>query len=109
MNPRVKKVEVVDDYKLIITFINNQIKIFDVKPYLNDKFWSRLSNYEIFKNVKVSGGSITWLDEEIDFCPDEVYEKSVDIAKGVLQFTSQHHSVASGASSTTFRKDPRGS
>lgn len=76
MNPRVKSVTVIEDYKLEITFTNNEIRIFDVKPYLKDKFWSRLNNIDIFKSVNVMGGSITWLDEEIDFCPDEVYENS---------------------------------
>lgn len=79
MNPRVKKVEILDNYRLQLTFTNDKMKIFDVKPYLKDKFWSRLKNQEIFKGVKVAGGSIEWLDGEIDFCPDEVYEKSVSV------------------------------
>lgn len=78
MYPRVKSAKPLDDYTLLITFSNGENKIFDIKPYLEDKFWSRLKDKNIFNNVKVNCGSIEWLDE-IDFCPDEVYEKSQDV------------------------------
>lgn len=78
MYPRVKSVKPLEDYMLLITFTNEEVKVFDIKPYLDDKFWSRLKDKAIFKTVKVNCGSIEWLDE-IDFCPDEVYEKSTPI------------------------------
>lgn len=78
MNPKVKEVKVLEDYKLLITFVNGEKKIFDVSKYLNDNFWAGLKDKERFKNVRVSGGSIEWQTGE-DFCPDEVYEKSYSI------------------------------
>jgi hypothetical protein len=77
MNPRVVKAIPLENYELKLLFSNNEERIFDVKPYLDDKFWSRLKNEGLFKLVEVNGGSITWLNEDIDFCPDEVYENSV--------------------------------
>ena len=34
MRPRAINVKPLNDYKLLITFNNNETKIFDVKPYL---------------------------------------------------------------------------
>jgi hypothetical protein len=75
MNPRVQSAKPLDNYKVLLTFTNGEKKIFDIAPYLNDKFWSKLSDKGIFEMVKVNYGTIEWLGE-IDFCPDEVYEKS---------------------------------
>lgn len=75
MYPRVKKVEVLNDYKLLLTFTNDEKRIFDVSAYLEDEFWKALKDMNLFKNVKVAGGSIEW-DTGEDFCPDELYEKS---------------------------------
>ena len=35
MNPRVRDVKPNNDFTLTITFNNGEVKIFDVKPYLN--------------------------------------------------------------------------
>ncbi len=83
MNPKVKEVKPLEGYKLFLVFTNNEIGIFDVSQYLEDKFWSGLKDIEIFKTVKVSGGSIEW-SNGADFCPDEVYEKSNIIGREVV-------------------------
>ena len=43
MNPKVKEVKPLEGYKLLLVFTNNEIGIFDVSNYLDDKFWSGLS------------------------------------------------------------------
>jgi len=43
----VKKVKPLSDYKLELTFENNEIKIFDVKPYLDTGLFKTLKD-EIF-------------------------------------------------------------
>jgi hypothetical protein len=40
MNPKVIEVVPMEEYKLLLTFSNDEIAIFDVLPYLNDKFWA---------------------------------------------------------------------
>ena len=35
MNPRIIKVEPLEEYKLKLHFTNNEVKIFDTNPYLN--------------------------------------------------------------------------
>jgi len=71
-----KKVKVLPDYKLCITFENKDIRIFDVKPYLKDKYFAPLKDLSKFKAVRINPITIEW-DGDIDFCPDELYYNSV--------------------------------
>ena len=74
--PRVKTVQPLDDYKLLLTFDNEEQRIFDVKPLLSIKVFSALKNKQLFDSVKVSHGSILWADD-IDYCPDTLYIESI--------------------------------
>lgn len=65
-----------DNYELILSFNNGEKRVFDVKPYLSDKYWAPLKNIYKFKKVKLNGITAAW-DDVIDFCPDELYQNSV--------------------------------
>ena len=80
MNPRVKNVIANDDYTLTITFANEEIKIFDVKPYMDKGIFKELSDLNYFKKVSINLGSINWFNKQ-DFCPDTLYEKGILIKK----------------------------
>ena len=71
-NPRVKNVVPNNNYTLTITFTNNEIKVFDVKPYLNIGIFKELKDESLFNSVKPFLGSIQWLNGQ-DFCPDTLY------------------------------------
>ncbi len=71
-----KKVKTLPDYKLFITFDNKEKRIFDMKPYLEDKYFSPLKDMSKFKTAKINPITIEW-DGEIDICPDELYFNSV--------------------------------
>jgi hypothetical protein len=71
----VTKVEPIEDYKLILTFNNGEIKVFEVKPYLNHGIFEQLVKPEIFKSVKVSFDSIEWVNGA-DICPEVLYNES---------------------------------
>jgi hypothetical protein len=71
----VKKVKPLNDYKLELTFENNEIKIFDVKPYLDTGLFGTLKDENFFKMVKVSYDTIEW-PNGIDLDPEVLYEKS---------------------------------
>jgi len=66
------------DYNLLVTFDNNEVKIFDVKPYLDFKPFSELKNPTIFNTVKPAGLSIEWIHGQ-DICPDDLYYNSKSI------------------------------
>lgn len=75
MYPRVKQVKANPDYTLLITFTNNERKIFDVKPYLESGIFKELKEPALFNSVHVFLGSIQWKNGQ-DLCPDTLYEES---------------------------------
>ncbi len=72
----VKEVKPIENYKLILTFENNEVKIFDMNPYLDKGIFQELKNENIFNAVKVSFDSIEW-PNEADIDPETLYEDSV--------------------------------
>ena len=69
-----------NEYKLLITFDNNEKRIFDVAPYLSDSFYAPLKSIHIFNTVKISPISLEWAGG-IDLCPDELYFNSAPAQK----------------------------
>lgn len=80
MNPRVKSVEVIKGYELILTFANEEKKMFNIEPYLSFPAFSSLKNREIFEKPKVLFGAVTWKGN-IDFDPDTMYLEGKIISK----------------------------
>jgi hypothetical protein len=72
MNPDIKVAEPLPNYKLKVQFTNNELKEFDVAPYLNKGVFSELKDEQYFKQVRVAFGSIEWPNEQ-DFSKDTVY------------------------------------
>lgn len=72
MNPSVKKVEAVENYKLYLTFENGEYKIFDVTPYLDKGIFTELKDEQYFRKVRVAFGSVQWPNEQ-DFSKDTLY------------------------------------
>jgi hypothetical protein len=75
MKAKVSKVKPLSNYQLELTFNTNEVKIFDVKPYLNKGIFNELKEPEIFYKVRESFGSILWPNGQ-DFGPDTLYEES---------------------------------
>ena len=71
----IKEVQVLSDYRLLLTFDNNEKRIKDMKPYLNKGVFQKLKDMEFFNQVKVSFGTISW-GEQIDMCADSLYDSS---------------------------------
>lgn len=71
----VKNVTPLADYKLLLTFENNEKKIFDVSPYLEIGKFSELKDISLFNSVAVSFDSIAWANH-LDLDPEFLYQKS---------------------------------
>ena len=71
----VNKVKPLSGYRLELTFENKEIKIFDVKPYLDTGLFKTLKDDNYFKMVKVSYDTIEW-PNGADLDPEVLYEKS---------------------------------
>ena len=74
--PRAIKVNPQPDYCLLVTFSNNERRLFDVKPYLDFLPFRELRNASLFNTVKPAGLSVEWLHGQ-DVCPDDLYYNSV--------------------------------
>lgn len=76
--PRIKDVEVLDEYILKITYVTNEKKLYDFKNNLKYNFYEKLKNPEYFKRAKSAGATVEWPDGE-DIDPNELYENSIKI------------------------------
>ena len=72
--PKIKSVNVIDNYTLLIEFDNNQKKKYDVTPLLNKEMFSPLKNPALYKAVKVEigGYAVTW-NSDIDISEYELW------------------------------------
>ena len=72
MNPEVRKVDALPNYKLKLEFSNDEVREFDVAPYLDKGIFAELRDSEYFKKVRVSFGAVEWPNEQ-DFSKDTLY------------------------------------
>jgi hypothetical protein len=79
MNPRVKAVRPNSDYTITLVFTNDEVRRFDVKPYLDKGFFRELNDMSVFNSVRPFLGSVQW-EKGQDFCPDTLYEDSIPIS-----------------------------
>jgi hypothetical protein len=75
MNPRVKEIKYSSPFKLLITFTNNDVREFDIRPYLQYPVYKSLQDESFCSKVKVFNGTAIW-DDIIDFEPDTLYLES---------------------------------
>jgi hypothetical protein len=78
LRPKAINVTPQSDYCLLVTFSNEEKRVFDVKPYLDFKPFTELKNTAIFDTVKPAGLSVEWVHGQ-DICPDELYFNSVPV------------------------------
>ncbi|MBF9017806.1 MULTISPECIES: DUF2442 domain-containing protein [unclassified Oceanispirochaeta] len=67
------------DYMLQITFEDNTIKKFDVKPYLGVGIFSELKDIGLFNSVNVVFDTIEW-PNGADIDPEVLYQESIVIS-----------------------------
>lgn len=59
-SPDIKSVEILKEYNLIITFTDDEVKIFDMKQYLKYPIFKPLSNENEFRAFSIVDGTIEW-------------------------------------------------
>ena len=72
MNPRIKSVIPIDNYKLIITFKNNEKAIYDCRDLLDFGVFQEFKDINYFKQAFVEYATVVWPYEQ-DICPDTLY------------------------------------
>ena len=76
MNPRPVDVRPLEGYRLLVTFQNDERRIFDMSSLLDLPMYQKLKNKGLFSLAKADGMCVFWNDE-IDLCPDMVYTDSI--------------------------------
>lgn len=76
MNPRVKEVVAMNDYRLRLTFSNGETGVYDCTPLLNFGIFCELTDVRYFRKVAVAYGTVVWPNSQ-DICPDTLYLDSV--------------------------------
>ena len=72
LRPTAVEVYPQDNYHLRIVFDNGEVKLFDVRPYIQGEWYGQLSDKAYFRAAKPDGYTI-------DLCPDELYEMSIKV------------------------------
>lgn len=78
MYSSVKNVLPQDNYLLLLTFENGEIRQFDMKPYLNTGIFSELKDVTLFKTVRKSFDTIEW-ENQADLDPEILYKESIEV------------------------------
>lgn len=73
-------VKVLDDMMMLLTFSTGETRIFDA-TVLEGSAFLPLKQKEIFENVILEHGVVTWVDGEIDCAPEYMYSKSFPYEK----------------------------
>lgn len=79
MNPRVKKVAPLSDYKLKIEFTNGEKGVYDCSYLLEFGVFRELKDQHYFMTARVSDGTVVWPHDQ-DICPDTLYLDSMKTA-----------------------------
>jgi hypothetical protein len=84
-------VEVLPDYKLVLTFENKEVRLFSMIQYMDLKPYNKLKGPHLFRLAKVEYGTVVW-PGEIDIAPETLYIESIPYQNinfpGTLQATA---------------------
>jgi len=75
VNPYVKDVTPLPNYRLQLSFENGETRVFDAVPYLEKGIFKRIQHPGLFGLAKVVAGSVEW-PGEIDLSYDTLYLES---------------------------------
>jgi hypothetical protein len=70
----VSDVKALKNFEVELTFENKEVRIFDVKPYLDTGLFKTLKDENVFRKVRVSFDTIAWANG-IDLDPEVLYEQ----------------------------------
>jgi len=71
----ITNVKPLKNHRLLLTFENNEKRVFYVTPYLNAGLFSELSNPSMFNSVRVNFDSIEWANHA-DLDSELLYQNS---------------------------------
>ena len=78
MYPRVKAVEPLAGFRLLLTFDSGELREFDVSPYLDKGVFRELRDEALFRSVHVSFDTVEW-GNGADLCPELLYAEGIPV------------------------------
>jgi Protein of unknown function (DUF2442). len=82
MTPKIREVVPLADYKIRVTYANDEKRLFDVKPFLSRGLFSALSDEAVFKTAHISFDSVAW-SNGVDIDPEELYLNSKLVTESI--------------------------
>lgn len=71
-----------EDYQLEIEFSTGEVRLFDVRPYLDKGVFTQLKDRELFSRAYVAFDTVCW-PNELDIAPETLYIQSVPVSMAV--------------------------
>lgn len=82
MNPKVLRIESASEGILILRFSNQELRQFDVRPYIDrGGVFNALATEATFAAARVVSGSVQW-PGEVDLSYDTLYLRSMPVVGG---------------------------
>ena len=75
---KVKEVKVIDNMQMILTFVSGEKRLFDASSLLSFPVFQSLKNKDIFNNLEIDHGVVTWDNGKIDIAPETMYQQSFE-------------------------------
>ncbi len=75
--PKIQYIKVLEHYRLLIIFENDEVRLFSVLPKLNQAPYNQLKDNNLFQNIRLDSGGygISWNDD-IDLSENELWQNS---------------------------------
>lgn len=80
--------EYLNDYKILLTFENGEIREFDCEALIDQKPFQVFQDKNYFRRAKIEYGTLIW-PNEIDIAPDTLYVCSTPHKNGIQSFKSK--------------------
>ena len=81
-NLKVLSVKPLNDMIMLVTFSNNETRLFDA-TVLQGEVFEKLKDEKVFKNPVIEYGIVTWDEGNIDCAPEYMYEHSYEYKTGI--------------------------
>lgn len=84
--PKVESVKTLPDYRLLVTFKNKVVRMYDCQPLLKEDMFSPLQAGSLFTQVQVDVGGygIVWNDD-IDLSESELWLNGIEVEDATLE------------------------
>ena len=78
-----------EDYKLEIEFSTGEVRLFDVRPYLDKGVFTQLKDRALFARAYVAFDTVCW-PNELDIAPETLYVQSVPVFSTVHEKSEKY-------------------